>query len=251
MIKINLIVIILCIVISNISAADTSPDAMTLRINEQLNSDGRDKYDGVKDPGRKPAQTVKFFGVKDGMTVLDVIAGGGYNSEILSAAVGPKGLVYAQNSHYVTTLIGGAHHKAMRGRLKNRRLANVRYLVVDTADMPFVESMDMAFWGFNMHDVYHNDGETATVDFLGHVKRALKPGGILAISEHVGDAGNDNAELHRLETDIMMKILEKAGFVVEETSDLLGNPDDDRTRSVYADGLRYNTDRILIRARKP
>ena len=34
-------------------------------------------------------------------------------------------------------------------------------------------------------------------------------------------------------------------------AELLANPDDDRTRSVFDDGLRYHTDRILIRARKP
>ena len=45
-------------------------------------------------------------------------------------------------------------------------------------------------------------------------------------------------------------MLKKAGFVIEETSDLLGNPNDDHSQSIYTDGLRYGTDRILIRARK-
>lgn len=73
----------------------------------------------------------------------------------------------------------------------------------------------------------------------------------MAISEHVGVAGNDNADLHRLESKIVFDMVKKAGFVIEQTSDLLANPDDNHTRSIYADGLRYNTDRILVRARKP
>ncbi len=226
-------------------------DPMAARINEQLKADGRDKYDADKDPGRKPVETMQFFGVKTDTTVLDIITGAGYNAEILAAAVGPSGIVYAQNSHFVVTLIKGAHHKAMLGRLKNSRLANVRYMVVDAEDMPFDGSIDTAFWGFNMHDVYNRDGEATTIQLLNDINRALKPGGVLAIGEQVGVAGNDNADLHRLEPKIVLDMIKKAGFVIEETSDLLANPNDDHSQSIYADGLRYNTDRILVRARKP
>lgn len=226
-------------------------EAMAARINQQLKTAGRDQYDAVKDAGRKPVETAVFFGVKAGMTVLDIIAGAGYNTEILSAAVGPSGTVYAQNSHFVLRLINGAHHKAMLGRLENDRLPNVKYMVVDAEDMPFSDAVDMAFWGMNMHDIYNADGEAGVLQYLKSIKQALKPGGILAISDHVGVAGNDNAKLHRLEPRIIMGLLEKAGFVVEATSDLLGNPADDHSQSVYADELRYHTDRVLVRARKP
>lgn len=231
--------------------ADDSVDAMATRINEQLFATGRDQYDAAKDPGRKPVETMEFFGVKAGMTVLDVITGAGYNAEILSAAVGPTGTVYAQNSHYVVRLINGAHHKAMLGRLENNRLENVRYMVVDNDDMPFENSIDMAFWGMNMHDIYNEDGEQATLEFLQLVRKILKPGGVLAVGDHIGVAGNDNADLHRIEPKIMLNLIKKVGLSVEATSQLLGNPNDDHTQSVYADGLRYNTDRILVRARKP
>jgi len=243
--------ILFCVIFAGNCVAEDQVDPMAARILQQLKSDGRHQYDAAKDPGRKPVETMQFFGVKAGTTVLDMTAGGGYNAEILSAAVGPNGIVYAQNSHFVTTLIKGALHQAMRSRLKNNRLANVRYIVVDSADMPFDESIDLAVWGFNIHDVYNRDGEAATIQFLGDISRALKPGGILALSEHVGVAGNDNAKLHRLETSIILDMLKKAGFVLEETSALLSNPNDDHSQSIYTDGLRYATDRILLRAHKP
>ena len=217
----RLVIVFLLTVITSAGAAE--PDPMAARIAAQLQAPGRDKYDAAKDPGRKPVAVAQFFGVKSGMTVLDMLTGAGYSAEILSAAVGPDGIVYAQNSHLLTRMIGGAHHDAMLRRLENGRLPNVRYLVVDVADMPFDGDIDMAFWGTNMHDVYHRDGAAATLDFLAHVKRAMKPG----------------------------SLLEQAGFVIEATSDLLANPDDDRTLSVFDDGVRYHTDRILIRARKP
>ena len=245
------VVAVLCLVTNGRVAAQQADAAMAERIQQQLAAKGRGEYDSIKDPGRKPVETMAFFGVSEGMTVLDATTGSGYNAEILSAAVGPEGLVYAQNSHYILDLINGAHHHAMRDRLQDGRLANVRYMLVDAADMPFDGSMDMVFWGYNMHDVYNKGGEDPTLERLKALKKALKPGGVLAIAEHVGVAGNDNAELHRLETDIVYNMLRKAGFKVEEISDLLANPEDDHSKSIYADDLRYYTDRILVRARKP
>ncbi len=244
-------IIIVFVLAAGGSYAAEGDAAMAARINQQLETAGRDQYDAVKDPGRRPVETTQFFGVKAGMTVLDMYAGAGYNTEILSAAVGSDGVVYAQNYHFVLRLIKGARHKSMLARLQNDRLPNVRYMVVDAEDMPFNNTIDMAFWGFNMHDTYHSAGEAETLVFLRSIKRALKPGGTLGISDHVGEAGNDNAELHRLEPRIIIDMLEKAGFTIEATSDLLANPNDDHSQSIYAEELRYYTDRILVRARKP
>ena len=230
--------------------ADAADDALTARIARQLDEPGRDPYDVDKDPGRKPVETMRFAGVREGMTVLDLITGAGYNAEILAAAVGPTGTVYAQNSHFVLTLLDGARHDAMLARLEDDRLPQVRYLVVDTEDMPFEGRIDLAFWGLNFHDLYNSGGEQAVLPVLAAVKGALKPGGLFVLSDHVGIAGQDNAALHRIEPRLMLEMLGKAGFEVEATSDVLGNPADDHTLNVTDDGIRYHTDQILVRARK-
>jgi predicted methyltransferase len=254
----NLLIAVLAfsfIVSTSVSFAVDGDAAMAERIKQQLKSPGRDQFDVAKDPGRKPFEVVQFFGVKEGMSVLDMYTGAGYNTEIFSAAVGPKGLVYAQNYHHVLQLIDGARHKAMLARLENNRLPNVRYLVVNPEDMPFENSIDVVYWGFNIHDIYNSDkayiGEAGVQTYLLGMYRALKPGGVLGISDHVGVAGYDNVKFHRIELRIIKEMLLKAGFIIEATSDLLANPNDDHSTSIYADGLRYKTDRILVRARKP
>ncbi len=233
------------------SLAVDMDETMAARITKQLNATGRNQYDNIKDAGRKPIEVARFFGVENGMTVLDMATGGGYNAEILSAAVGPKGIVYAQNSHLVLRLLNGAHHKAILARLDEDRLANVRYIVVNAKDMPFQHSIDLVFWAFNLHDVYNSGGEKAALNDLRAMRLALKPGGVMAISDHIGVAGNDNEALHRIETATIVDLLNKAGFVIEAKSNLLANPDDDHSQSIYTDGLRYHTDRILVRARRP
>ena len=47
------------------------------------------------DAGRKPVEVLTFFGLKPGDRVLDVMAGGGYYTEIMARAVGPTGYVMA------------------------------------------------------------------------------------------------------------------------------------------------------------
>jgi predicted methyltransferase len=50
--------------------------------------------DRVLDPGRKPA-LLAFSGVRGGMRVAELGAGGGYTTELLTRAVGPSGTVYS------------------------------------------------------------------------------------------------------------------------------------------------------------
>ena len=239
--------------LSNVAqqSAFAEDNLVSTRIIAKMAETDRGPYDALKDAGRKPAEMLSFFGVKSDMTVLDFLTGSGYSAELLSAAVGPKGTVYAQNSFLILRLIGGEHHQGMMTRIKGNRLPNVRYLIVEPEDMPFEETLDFAMWGLNMHDEYNSRGEGAVLKVLNNIKRALKPNGILAISDHVGIAGQDNAKLHRIELAVARALIEKAGFVIEATSDLLANPNDDHTQIIYEDGLRYKTDQFLIRARKP
>ena len=45
----------------------------------------------VRDAHRKPVEVLEFFNINLGMKVLDIFAGGGYYSEILSHTVGASG----------------------------------------------------------------------------------------------------------------------------------------------------------------
>lgn len=221
------------------------------RILAQQAREDRGPYDAQKDAGRKPAEMMTFFGIEGGMTALDMVTGAGYSAEILAAAVGPEGVVYAQNPFLILRLIGGEHHESMMARLEGDRLPNVRYLIVDHDDMPFEAEIDFVLWGLNIHDEYHTRGEASALAVLRSIHRALKPGGILALSDHTGLAGQDNAALHRIEPAIVHALIEQAGFTIEATSDLLANPSDDFARPIFDDDLRYKTDQFLIRARKP
>ena len=224
---------------------------LATRIAEWTSANDRGPFDARKDHGRRPTQVLSFFGVREGMTVLDIGTGSGYGAEMLSVGVGPNGLVYAQNSFLILRLVGGEHHEGMIARLENDRLPNVKYMLVELTDMPFAQNIDFVQWSLNIHDEYYGSGEKATLDALRGIYRALSPGGLLGISDHVGVEGFDNGKLHRIEPSIVLSLLEKAGFIIISVSDLLKNSEDDHSLIIYDDRVRYRTDQFLIKARKP
>jgi predicted methyltransferase len=219
---------------------------------EQLAVSPRSDADKARDAGRKPAEVIAFLGIAPGEKVLDVIAAGGWYSEVLSVAVGPEGRVYAQNNDYVLKLRDGVNDKELTARLAGGRLPNVQRVDAELRDVPVPDgSLDAAITHLNFHDVYNTGGEPAALDFLAAIYRKLEPGGVLGIVDHVGVAGQDNAALHRIEKRLVLDAIAKSAFALEAESDLLSNPKDDHTASVFEPALRGQTDRFVLRLRKP
>jgi len=87
-----------------------------------LANSSRSAEDQARDAGRKPAAIIEFLGIKPGMRVLDVIAAGGWYTEVLALAVGPDGHVVAQNPPVILEMRDGANEKALSARLAGNRL---------------------------------------------------------------------------------------------------------------------------------
>jgi predicted methyltransferase len=235
--KIRLAVVLL--LSAAVASADVAPG-----FDEALASAERASEDKARDAARQPKEVLEFVGIGDGMTVLDVAASTGWYTEVLAAAVGPDGRVIAHNTE-------GRRDRSEPGIApKAERLGNVTLLFADFGSMGLDGEVDAALTALNFHDL-HNRGAEAVALFLGDVYKALKPGGVFAVIDHEGSAGQDNKSLHRIETAVAAAALEQAGFVVEAVSDVLDNPADDHSLHMRDESLQRNTDRFLIRARKP
>ncbi|HEU4620049.1 MAG TPA: methyltransferase [Gammaproteobacteria bacterium] len=222
-------------------------DEQEARMRAALASPERSAENKARDEARKPIETIKFVGIKTGDTVVDVFAAGGWFTEVLSAAVGPKGKVYSQNPAFMTQRGGDEFKKREDAMVK--RLGNVEPIHGDLPD-GIAGKADAAITALNFHDM-HNRSEEAGVQFLKGIYDSLKPGGVLGLIDHVGIAGQNNAEFHRVEPDAAKAALKKVGFVIEAESDILKNPADDHKKGVRDPSIRYHTDQFLIRARKP
>ncbi|TNE35865.1 MAG: methyltransferase domain-containing protein [Alphaproteobacteria bacterium] len=217
---------------------------------EKLASTDRAEADRARDEGRKPADVLEFFGVTPGMTVLDLMAAGGYYTEVLSLAVGPEGHVYAQNPEFVLKFNNGANALQLDERLANNRLPNAERLDSEFTDLGVEnDSLDFVITALNFHDVHQYDlGVEALVD---GVYRALKPGGVFGVIDHAGEPGKDNPSMHRLEKQIAIDAMEAGGFEYVGESDVLANPEDTHDKMVFDSSIRGHTDRFVLKFRKP
>ena len=218
---------------------------------EELAAPGRSEEDRARDAWRRPAEVIAFLGIEPGMTVMDLVASGGWYTEVLSIAVGDGGTVYAQNPPMMLAFRDGYFDKAITARLAGDRLPNVVRLDRDLAETGLPPgSLDAAITALNFHDVHNGMGEQAATGFLVAVKALLRPGGVLGLIDHYGESGNDNNTLHRLDVATALPLIEGTGFEVV-ASDILRNPNDDYTKMVFDEAVRGKTDRLLLRLTKP
>ena len=214
----------------------------------------RDVNDFVRDASRKPVEVLAWLGIEEGMQVLDLYAAGGYYTFILAKAVGPEGHVFAQNTprglNYEEDRQDITQGEALALKLQRGNINNVSHLISRLDDLPIPEaSLDAVLVAQVLHD-YYNPNPARALDMLRRLYTLLKPGGFIGITDHVGVAGQDNRDLHRMQIEQAIEVAEQAGFLVE-SSELLRNPQDDHRRNIFDPRLNRNTDRFLLRLTKP
>ena len=230
-----------------VAITTTDADLRTL-----LAGDSRPEEDRARDAGRRPVDVLAFLGIETGMAVLDVMASGGYYTEVLSLAVGPEGSVVAHNTPGFLQFRDGYYENAISERLAGNRLPNVTRLNKDFAELSAEDGQfDAAITALNFHDIYNRNGKEAAVASLQGIGATLKPGGVLGVIDHVGAPDADNATLHRIDPALVVETATAAGFVVAGESDILGSADDAHTLGVFDEAIRGKTDRFLLKLEKP
>jgi predicted methyltransferase len=229
-----------------LGASAQAQDEQIARLRAALASPERSAENKERDAARKPVEVIQFLGVQDGMTALDVFAVGGWYTEVLSAAVGPTGKVYSQNPEFFTGRPGFVEAETER----NERLGNVEPIHGEIAAAGINGQVDIAITNQNLHDMFNRGGEAGAMPISRASSTRSSPAACSA-SWIRRNRGADNAQLHRMEVAAARDLLIKAGFTIEAESDLLANPADDHTRGPGDASLGGNSDRFLIKARKP
>lgn len=248
----SLLIALLTLGVANNGAAQA---LNTEDLQNALREPGRDVGDRIRDPQRKPVETLEFLQLESGMVVLDLYAAGGYYTYILAKAVGPNGIVYAQNSPSGLNLEEDRGERsrsdALDARITAGQLDNVRRLERPVSDLGLpTESVDFVLISQILHD-YFNSHPQRAINMLRIIYTTLKPGGIVGVIDHEGLVGQDNRRLHRLPKDAAIQVIEEAGFVLEAQSNLLSNPQDRHVRSIFDPLLNRASDQYLLRLRKP
>jgi predicted methyltransferase len=219
--------------------------ALPADFDAKLQSESRPQADKDRDAARKPKETMETLGVQEGWTVVDIAAGGGWFTRVISAAVGPNGKVVAQFGERALQTNNGQMQRDLAAEL-----GNVEPIFAATATIP-ANSADAAITALNFHDAYNFRGEEGGKAFLKEIFDVLKPGGVAAIIDHEGTAGLDNAKLHRIPVETARALILATGFEIVSESDLLNNPADDHTLEVREGSLGRATDQFFFVVKKP
>jgi predicted methyltransferase len=210
-----------------------------------------DRTDGDRqaDARRQPAKMLAFTGVKTGMKVLDMEASAGYSTELLARAVGPTGIVYAQDS---AAVIERFVKDKFDIRARKPAMKNVVHVVRDFDDPnpPDVSGLDLITFFFAYHDITYMEVDRPTMN--KKMLAALKPGGFLIIADHSarpGDGVSVAKTLHRVEESIVRQELEAAGFKLVEEGNFLRNPEDPREAAVFRP--QVPNDEFVLKYQKP
>ena len=122
----------------------------------------RSDADREIDKRRDPAKLLAFTGVRAGMKVLDMGAGGGYSTELMARAVGAGGVVYAQN----TADLGARAKERFDARMKTLAMTKVVALARPFDDpLPAeVRDLDLITFFFFYHDTTYMEVDRAEMN---------------------------------------------------------------------------------------
>ncbi|WP_350357439.1 methyltransferase [Paraburkholderia fungorum] len=200
----------------------------------------RDKY-------RHPLATLEFFGIRPDMTVVEVLPGAGWYTEILAPFLKTRGQLIEATPP--TTSVNPFFRK-MAGMYGKKLLGNPQAYgkVAMTAFEPpeymplgGPESADMVVTFLNLHDFVYSNAHNETTDavmqrFFLSAYQVLKPGGVLGIVEHRARAGETVADAiakGRVPQDYAIREARQAGFELAGTSEVNANPKDDGSDPVW------------------
>ena len=208
----------------------------------------RAEADRQTDKRREPVKLLAFTGVKSGMTVLDMGAGGGYSTELMARAVGPGGKVYGQDAADASARA----KERFEARMKTDAMKNVVSLARPFDDpLPAeVRDLDLITFFFFYHDTTY-----MTVDRAAMNKKlfaALKPGGFLIIADHSAKPGAGTSvgkTLHRIEESVLRNEVEAAGFKLAASADFLRHPEDPRDERIFQP--KVPVDEFVLKFQKP
>jgi predicted methyltransferase len=185
----------------------------------------RDRY-------RHPIETLAFFGVEPGDTIVEIWPSNGWYTEILAPYVQSGG----------GKLIGAALNEQLNGLNKLKAAQPDLYGAVEIANFPAFDTSakrvpdgtaDVVLTFRNVHNwkmgARREDGQDYSAEAFRQMYAMLKPGGVLGVVEHrLPESASDERELNSgyIKVSTVRRLATAAGFREVGSSEINANPKD-------------------------
>ena len=202
---------------------------------QQVLADERRVQDAPRDRYRHPSQTLRFFQVEPGMTVVDFMPSGGWYSRVLIPYLGPQGTyigldprVAPDATGYLATLRDTATRLPKEAaEWVDEGGARVIGANLDTVPAELDGTVDRLLIFRELHNIRRNDWAHQV---LTTARRVLKDDGMIGIVQHRAKADapaaytqGDNGYLREKDVIALMDIY---GFELAGQSEVKANPKD-------------------------
>lgn len=253
MLKIKQILLFFVVITNLISCTEETEQGVKSPEQKALLHPARPTTDRKEDELRRSRKVLEFTQIKTGMQVVDLGGGAGFYSELFSKLVGDSGRVYLQNGlRYLAK-----NKELVDLRLEDNRLVNVIRIDSSYKDMQLPGNVDIVFISMDYHDVYvtrgNKDWNPDVDSYIAQIYHSLKDDGRLIVLDHsakIGSGFTSTKTLHRIDEEFTRNEIEKRGFNLISSSDVLRNPKDNRESKVLKDRVRGRTDKFLFEFKK-
>jgi predicted methyltransferase len=230
------------IVLCALPVHPTRAGAADALLQHAVDGSWRSAANKARDRYRHPVQTLEFFGLQPGMTVIELDPGGGWYTEILAPVLHDRGHLI-EAAPPVRSASPGMQRMAAAFQSK---LAADPSVFGNVKSVPFAPpgqvrlgppgSADMVLTFRNTHDWLNHSPATLAAVFRA-AYQVLKPGGVFGVVEHRArpyeDAVDASRALHRIPEDYLIDLGLKEGFRLAAASEVNANPKDDETVNVH------------------
>ncbi len=192
----------------------------------------RSPAEHARDIWRHPVETLAFWELKPGQTVVEFWPGAGWYTEILAPFLAStKGKLYAATlqadpSDPAAAEIVEAYRRKLNEKPKLYGKVEIASFGPATGPVAPAGSADLVLFLRNVHNwMAGGIAEKAFKDALA----CLKPGGILGVEEHRGEPGRVQDVLAAdgyVQEAYVIQMAKEAGFIVAGSSEINANPKD-------------------------
>ena len=190
----------------------------------------------ARDRYRHPLEVLKFFGVRDDSSVVEILPGSaGYYMEILAPYLKHRGRYIAASRDETAPPQYLADHQKLLARLAAEPALYEKVVITkfnsDRHEIAPPGTADYVLTFRNLHNwIERKEIEGALRAF----HRALKPGGVLGVVDHRGRSHlTQEAQLNTgyVRQDFAIALIEKVGFKLGGISEANANPKDTKDHS--------------------